>query len=290
MKDNFPLKKLDFNALFIVSDLHLGDGGRRDNFHYFKNKTPFLEFCDFVKETKRSHLIILGDLIDMWQFNFSKVVYKNFELLKKLSSLNPTYVVGNHEIDLKYFCELKIFSFKLFDNLSFPFYLKINKKKVLFLHGHELDRYNSPENPGWGRVFNIIAGLIEDKHKRPVIKKGVLIEERLEEWLSKLEVQASAVKYLKKLLPVFKRRYFKFLTPLQNPLKAKNHRRLMRKLKTQLVCGHTHRAGFYKNWYFNTGCWNYNKNTFIKIYPDGQIFLVLWKGKEIILESSTLSS
>lgn len=81
----------------FISDLHLGDGSRTDDFH---RDREFLEFLEFV-EGQAHELIILGDLFELWQADLDRVMFRHSEIINKLLSLRNkiklTYVIGNHD-------------------------------------------------------------------------------------------------------------------------------------------------------------------------------------------------
>jgi len=85
--------------IFVISDLHMGDGGARDNFALNNREKELGLFLDYVA-SQQGELIILGDLFDFWQMNLSKVVTTHIPLLDRLAAMNATYVVGNHDADL----------------------------------------------------------------------------------------------------------------------------------------------------------------------------------------------
>ncbi len=51
---------------YIISDTHLGNGGRRDDFK--KNRKEFKNFLRFVQKQK-ARLTIAGDFLELWQSN-----------------------------------------------------------------------------------------------------------------------------------------------------------------------------------------------------------------------------
>ena len=51
---------------YIVSDTHLADGGRRDDFK--KNKKEFKNFLRFIQKQK-ARLTIASDFLELWQTN-----------------------------------------------------------------------------------------------------------------------------------------------------------------------------------------------------------------------------
>jgi UDP-2,3-diacylglucosamine pyrophosphatase LpxH len=53
----------------------IGDGGPRDNFGHEGSNRPqqLTRFLDYVSE-QNGELIVVGDLLEFWQANFSKVI------------------------------------------------------------------------------------------------------------------------------------------------------------------------------------------------------------------------
>ena len=94
MADNHPI--------FVISDLHMGDGGPRDNFPLDNREKELGLFLDYVA-SQQGELIILGDLFEFWQMNLSKIVMKHLPLLDRLAAMNATYVLGNHDADFDQF-------------------------------------------------------------------------------------------------------------------------------------------------------------------------------------------
>jgi UDP-2,3-diacylglucosamine pyrophosphatase LpxH len=59
--------------IFVVSDLHIGDGGPRDNFSVDSKAQKFDCFLDYVEDCG-ADLFVLGDLFEFWQANISRVL------------------------------------------------------------------------------------------------------------------------------------------------------------------------------------------------------------------------
>ncbi len=89
-------------SVYAISDLHMGDGGPRDNFAYGDREDRIQLFLDFV-EDNHGRLVICGDLFELWQSNVSKVLTKRMWLLDRLARMEAVYVLGNHDADLRYF-------------------------------------------------------------------------------------------------------------------------------------------------------------------------------------------
>jgi len=254
--------------VFVVSDLHLGDGGTRDNFHFGDRRASFEAFLDHV-EAQAGRLVILGDLFEFWQGNLGQILVSNRPLLDRLARMGAEYVVGNHDMDLGPLVG--------HDFLAHPFFARMRgafdrrfviggrERKVRFMHGHETDPVNNSLYPGLGQVCSILAGMLEDLNGSPVGTGGEALEPRLEQTAERLLVRAEKwgirlVNGLARLFP----RTGRTLTPAQNPSRLKAHVEQMGACLREggydlIVCGHTHQAGLYPDaaapWYVNVGGW-----------------------------------
>ena len=271
--------------IFVISDLHIGDGGPRDNFGHAGSDRPrqITAFLDYV-ERENSELIILGDLFDFWQANFSRVLTSGFgtELIGKLGQLKVTYVIGNHDIDLVGFIDQKLLSPALFQTLSGPFSRRIGGKTFHFMHGHEIDPYNRDEVPGKGRLLTIFAGMAESLVGSPNLADGrsveTVLEQRSEGVLNQLKAWGRRV--LAKILLLFGVQSNE-LSPAQNPDRAAEMLLNYKAHKEEneydvLVVGHTHQPGHMDGWYFNTGSWATTDNNFVRITPAGGVQVFDW--------------
>ena len=269
--------------IFVISDLHMGDGGPRDNFAVGQRKDEFIGFLDYVKQND-GELLILGDLFEFWQASLGSVLVKRLPYIDKLANMDFKFVVGNHDADLKALIGSSILGHQFFDQMRPSFDRVIGGKKFMFMHGHEVDVFNKDDNPGWGRILAIFAGIFEDRNGSPMLSEGVTVEEvlngfgenmlRFWNWLvNKMK------KGLKKGDSTSPK---KELTPSQNPERAEEMLKLYKKDKTEkgydiAIVGHTHKAGKYENWYFNSGSWVGENNEFLAISPEGEINFHHWK-------------
>ena len=165
---------------FLISDLHLGAGGNRDNFEDRKRGPELDSFLEMVR-TRNGQLIILGDLFEFWQFSMGEVLRYRQPLLKKLDAMGAVYVIGNHDYDL---WDLHVahamqgpstFTKRIAEWLS----ITAHGKKYLLMHGHEADDYNNDTRPNTGRLLTILAGIIEDQFKSSRHPDGAPIESDL---------------------------------------------------------------------------------------------------------------
>ena len=264
---------------FAISDLHIGDGGPRDNFAAMnggRREQEFLRFLDYV-ESQNGTLRIVGDLFELWQGNISAVITRRMYLLDRLAALGAVYMLGNHDIDLKYFvCGKVRLSHALFNNLiSTPTCIVRNGRRIMFTHGHLEDKYCCGETPDMGRVSAIYTGLKEDKNGGPLLTKyGYRTVEN--DTLGRI---------------------FWLMNLWGKLLRRPNHGQVMRDCILQtwrksgahvLIYGHTHEPGqfYFRNGQgelpiYNLGTWAEQVNTFARIEPDGRVGLFDWNNGKI---------
>jgi len=280
---NVPDLPLGDKDILVVSDLHMGDGGRRDNFVAFQNgarERAWGRFLDYV-ESRNAQLVVVGDLFEFWQCNLSLVLVKRKAYLDRLGELKAIYVLGNHDNDLVGFIECNMLSHPVFARMNAGFKARIGGKTFRFLHGHETDPWNSDPNPNRGRIAAIVAGIAEDKVGGPYSASGESVEKQLED-------AAEAAKGLgERILEWLEHKIspkpgHEGLTPVQKPSLYQEHLLQMMKLHDEerdsvLVVGHTHKPGHVADgWYWNSGSWAEKENDFLEIKPDGSVTGKIW--------------
>jgi UDP-2,3-diacylglucosamine pyrophosphatase LpxH/uncharacterized membrane protein HdeD (DUF308 family) len=273
--------------IFVISDLHLGDGGVRDNFEA-GGKTPELRsFLDYVG-SEGGELFVLGDLFELWQVSMSRLFVKRRELLDQLALLDLVYVPGNHDIDLAHFLDTDFLAHPFFRHMRAPFSRELGGKRYRFFHGHEVDPFNASDDPGFGRMLTIFAGIFEDQNGSPFLPSGESAEDVLEQFGdSMLTLWKTAMTTIgrgragKDMVPS------ETLTPAQNPDRLGEHVRGVATDRASrgydvAVLGHTHKPGRIDDWYFNSGSWAGAKNSFLRIGPDGFVRYLEWvKGRAV---------
>ncbi len=118
----------------MISDLHLGDGARADNFRQSKAEQPLLRFLDLVAQ-QGQRLIINGDMFELWKFDLSICLKTYRRLLAKFRQLADQgveiiYIFGNHDFDLSDLRHLFHFVVESW-NLG---------QQIHIEHGHRFDR------------------------------------------------------------------------------------------------------------------------------------------------------
>ncbi len=245
----------------FISDLHLGDGSRTDDFHRDKE---FLEFLAFV-ESESEELIILGDFLELWQADLDRVLFQHSEIINKLISLKNkvriTYVIGNHD----YIPFVKFIDSRLGICLEY----RDPENAIIAEHSHRYDIFNRYKNPlesiKWppGKQFTLlVAGLerlIHPDVDKWTKKAMVNLDQFLQEVISiRNKVAPSTKEYLRR-----GGHFGEFEQAVKNHIK--------RGAKI-VVFGHTHKPQLQiieKGIYANPGTWVNNANpTYIAHYKD----------------------
>jgi UDP-2,3-diacylglucosamine pyrophosphatase LpxH len=285
----------DNRDIFVISDLHMGDGGPRDNFAVGDKEEQLKLFLEFVKK-ESGELIIIGDLFEFWQASLGKVLVKRGDLIDRLADMGAIFVVGNHDCDLEALIGTDILCHRFFEKMSRRFVRTIGDKKFMFMHGHEVDAYNKGDTPGWGRMAAIFAGICEDINRSPLLDTG----ETVENWLRKIfrPVEKLFKRIIRLFIQVWNFIRMRFIigrnTPALNPRLAKKMLHLYKEDKIKegydvAVVGHTHKVGKFEDWYFNSGCWVEDVNNFVRISQAGKVEIFDWRFGKAIINQTELS-
>lgn len=276
--------------IFVVSDLHMGDGGPRDNFAHMaggRRESEFISFLDYVY-TVNGRLVINGDLFELWQANISKVLTYRVDLLDYLADdcFNTVYLLGNHDIDLLHFRWEKgvRLTHPIFRQMATSLILHVAHQNILICHGHEQDPYCCGENPGLGRASAIYTGLKEDRVGSPLRGKYGTVE-------------GQALRRL--TWPGRVRRWF-MGEPSPTQVIRKNMLCLQQsKDYDAVIFGHTHEPGqlvrysrVLNNWIlapiYNSGSWTEETCSFVRIDPEGTIGVYDWVGGKAVKNNTKL--
>ncbi len=265
-------------SIYIISDLHIGNGSYLDQFRRARAEPLLLKFLDFVA-SQQGQLMILGDLMELWRFPVGQVVDHRGRLLDRLSQANPIYIPGNHDIKLTQMDGQTLHPF--LSRIQDPLTTEIGDKRFRFMHGHEIDPLISD------RVYSktiprymIPAFALKDNICRAT--GGKLSELFLEgtEYYFRLmhNLRGHPTGRIHPELIEARKR-------IEQPHKPSIHaygmlsRYLHDKDKNDYdvtIVGHSHKVGRYGNWYFNSGCWIQARHSFLKIWPDGHVEVFDW--------------
>jgi len=198
----------------FISDIHLGDGSKADDFHRDKELINFLKWTD----NRAGEIVIVGDLYELWQADLEDIFWAHPEVINALAKRNNkiTYLYGNHD-------------YLPFSKLTPEIYKNGN---ITAMHGHQFDKHNNFKNP----LFNL---------RWPVGKYITLAVAELERWISK-----DADVWLDKQ----RKRFGEFIVNaslLQNKKSARNYTGIVdtlpnQKLNQVSIFGHNHKADVIK--------------------------------------------
>lgn len=135
--------------ILSISDLHLGDGSKADDFVYHKTDEKLTSDTIFQvrlrDEMKGCDLLVLnGDIYELWQQWNEKDISKEYPKLTQMFHRDDVvFIKGNHDHKI---------------NKKTEFDISTKKLDIHFQHGHE----NDPNMISWWVIlFNWLFGLFE---------------------------------------------------------------------------------------------------------------------------------
>lgn len=119
-------RKLD---IVVISDVHLGTYGCEAK-----------KLLNYLNSIEPKHIVLNGDIVDIWQFKKRFFPKSHMKVIKKLMSLSAdgvrvTYITGNHDELLRKFTDSQIGNISIVNKLL----LNIDGKKMWFFHGDVFD-------------------------------------------------------------------------------------------------------------------------------------------------------
>jgi UDP-2,3-diacylglucosamine pyrophosphatase LpxH len=132
-------------SIVAVSDVHLGMEGA--------NEGNFIEFLEHLDFGEVKHLVLLGDIIDLWRRDFTNAFMENAAVLKLISEIASKtkvhYVIGNHDYYLLRLSEIngQNFPFEVSKTLTLKNEAEQpaeNRLDYFFIHGYQLEVLCNP--------------------------------------------------------------------------------------------------------------------------------------------------
>ena len=129
--------------IIAVSDLHLGSPTA--------NKIGFQGFIrDFLEPNQSdiSHLVLLGDILDLWRNTNSRVLTENADIITELGQLDmkKSYIIGNHDYailnllsDNETGPSVQLETAGALDYVIESLELNQDGLQLKFIHGHQID-------------------------------------------------------------------------------------------------------------------------------------------------------
>jgi UDP-2,3-diacylglucosamine pyrophosphatase LpxH len=162
-------ESLTSKLTICLPDMHLLERGPDDD---FLNRHPeyvdrFLSLIDFLLDLKKTEgedmeVVQLGDMFDLWQakWNTNAIVEAYPDVLGLVADLKPTYVVGNHDIDL-----MRWYKDQRETLGRIPQYFSIvdGVSRIIYEHGFQADLANNQDSLTGqiGREITVIVGWLE---------------------------------------------------------------------------------------------------------------------------------
>jgi UDP-2,3-diacylglucosamine pyrophosphatase LpxH len=233
-------------------------------------------------ERNNGELLIVGDLLELWHCRFESILSAHNELFDCLAETDCTYILGNHDEDLANLQKSEYLPHRLFDKISPPVVRTLGVRKFKFMHGHEVDPFIRKRSKTLCQVFSPAVDMLQSSSDSATLAYDICSDLALElgeaalaiwKWLS--ELTKHAADDCLSLLPNEERALLK---------RHSRTKKMLRRYREDLhgglydvaVVGHTHKAGRFSDWYFNSGSWTAHKNNFLCISPDGDVELFDW--------------
>ena len=151
----------------LFSDLHLGDGGKADDF--CRNEAAMIAALDYYR-ANGYHVILLGDIEEFWQFDFEKVrdryINSVYNRLRAFGDERVHRIYGNHDSEWgsprdpiknnQQICGCAVEAIRLVDTQG--------KARILLIHGHQGDEESDKHSWSsrfWVRVYKAIEPIIK---------------------------------------------------------------------------------------------------------------------------------
>ncbi len=225
----------------------------------------------------------MGDFFELWKYKLPKIVKKRKSILDKLAKLNTTYVPGNHDIQVTETGKNKPSNLHDFFNCVSPVFIKtFGEKKFKFMHGHEVDPFIPSFLLNCGKMFGTIACAFEITSQGCILSNDAVSDLCLEVGEKILSVSHSLASCIglafRECYPYIPAEQF---NKMQRSIRTEKmliryHKDMSIGLYDRAIVAHTHKAGFFDNWYYNSGSWTGQTNNFLKIFPNGNIDVLDW--------------
>lgn len=254
------IEYFDHNSKYVFfSDCHRGDDSISDEFS--RNQPVILRALNYYFHKGYTY-VELGDGDELWEYPHFKHIRSAhsdvFSVLKKFHKENRLLMLyGNHNIYLKYKSYVKKNYYEFPDNYSTKMHPLFKRLAV-----HEALLF---KNKKTGQELFAIHG-----------HQGDLMNDQL--WF----ISMLLLRYFWRYLHVVG--FHNPSSPARNSFKRhkieKSYKKWIRKHKTMLICGHTHRPRFpvkHELPYFNTGCCIRTKGITCIELTDNKISMVEWR-------------
>ncbi len=261
--------------IFVLSDLHIGDGSVKDNLLKGDNQTLLYRLLDKV-ERSGGKLVLLGDLFELWRYKPQAVFDRWQGLLDRLAQLDAVYVPGNHDGQLWQQREYWQRQHPFFGALRKPFIISIAGTHYKFMHGHEVDPMISESTDRLCPILCMLARPLEMGSSNCLVTSDLLTEVLLEAGEQCLHLWHRLTRQWNRAvydhLGISEDGWRRLIRPIRTRnMIARFFQQQQRGVYDVTITGHTHKAGRFRNWYFNCGSWTQSVVNYLRIDPDGSV-------------------
>ena len=176
----------DPSKYVIFSDLHLGNGGFKDDFK--KNGDLFTKILREYYLKKDYTLILNGDIEELQKFKLNEIMNtwtEIYSLLDRFAEKNKLYkTVGNHDYSLN--DHLSTYPYPIYDSLK----INSHDQDIYIFHGHQASHFFSRYNHISGFLLRYMAKPLGIKNLSIShnSRKKFLTEKRIYEFASKNKI------------------------------------------------------------------------------------------------------
>lgn len=266
--------------IFVISDTHIAGGEKKDSLTINKEKLLW-RFLDFV-EKQDAELIITGDFLELWHSKLEKILKSHYALFGRLNQIHCTYILGNHDSELGKINRNTDPWHPFFERISQPVTRTISNKKFKFLHGHEVDPFIFNDRKNLYKALGGIVNILQFNTNTCTVTHDICSDILLEfgeffigTWNRLFKFLTKAGDQFCNILPDEEVAFLK---------RAGRTRCMLRRYREELnkglydiaIVGHTHKAGQFSDWYYNSGSWTGRRSNFLHITPDAEISVFDW--------------
>jgi UDP-2,3-diacylglucosamine pyrophosphatase LpxH len=267
--------------VFVISDLHIGDRSGRDNLGRAHRESLLDSFLRHI-EHQRGQLVIVGDFLELLRYPLDSIIDRRGTLLDRLAGMDTVYVPGNHDEEVMRWADAENPPHPFFARISPAFVRRIGDRRFKFMHGHEVDPLAHAGIQNLGRMIGSLAYLCEFGPGACLLSNDALIgvleeagEQLLRVWSWLRAGMNTALRESYDLLPAGRMRFLVRRIRTQRML-TRYYQDKTEGLYDIAIVGHTHKAGTFGDWYFNSGSWTGASNNFLRIAPDGEVGVFNW--------------
>ncbi|MEN6576820.1 MAG: metallophosphoesterase [Phycisphaerales bacterium] len=267
--------------VFVVSDLHIGDRSPKDNLCQGNREAIFDDFLDYVAD-QQGQLVLLGDFLELLRYPLGSIITRRRTLLDRLAEMDAVYVPGNHDEDVIPLIGAGDVPHPFFEKMSHAFVQHVGDKRFKFMHGHEVDPLITSGTQSIGRMLGAVAYLLEFRQGTCILSNDAVTDILLEVGEQTLELWSRLTRRMNRALrECYHRIPGEKMTTLSRQIRTRRmlgryYADKMQDLYDIAIVGHTHRAGTFDDWYFNSGSWTGSNCNFLRISPDGCVGVFDW--------------